>query len=119
MGQSTTRRTAPGQAVALTYWSADQLLRVHPATALTDEELAPHLAGLLSAVGQELEAGRASVPTTVRCAAVQLATHITRRWSIPGPPPGGAGEPVERTAHRADHATGIPFSRSIRLGRMG
>ena len=116
----TIRRTPTDQADALACWSAVLLLRVDPATARVDEELAPHLAGLLSAVSQELEAGRESVPKTVRRAAVQLAAHITRRSSIPVPPrPGGADEPVEHSAHRADHATGIPFSPSIRLGRMG
>jgi hypothetical protein len=116
----TIRRTPTDQADALACWSAVLLLRVEPATALADEELAPRLAGLLSAVSQELEAGQESVPKTVRCAAVQLAAHIARRSSIPVPPePGGSDEPLERPAQRADHATGIPFSRSLRLGRMG
>jgi hypothetical protein len=93
---------------------------VDPATALADEELAPHLEGLLSAVSQELEVGRESVPKAVRCAAVQLAAHIVRRSSIPVPRrPAGADEPVEHPAPGADQATGIPFCRSIRLGRMG
>jgi hypothetical protein len=116
----TVRRTPTDQADALACWSAVLLLRVEPATALADEELAPQLAGLLSAVSQELEADHESVPKTVRCAAVQLAAHIARRSSIPVPPrPGGSDEPVKHPAHRADHATGIPFNRSIRLGRMG
>ena len=116
----TTRRTPTDQADALTCWSAVLLLRVEPATALADAELAPQLAGLLSAVSQALEAGREPVPSTVRCAAVQLAKHIARRSSISvRPRPGGSDEPVERSAHRSDHATRIPFSRSIRLGRMG
>jgi hypothetical protein len=51
---------------------------VDPKTALADEELVTHLDGLLSAVSLELEADRESVPTTVRCAAVQLADHIVR-----------------------------------------
>ena len=116
----TIRRTPTDKADALTCWSAVLLLRVEPATALADEELAPQLAGLLSAVRQELEAGRESVPKTVRCAAVQLAAHIARRSSILVPPRSGeSDEPVEHPAHRADHAAGAPFSRSIRLGRMG
>lgn len=116
----TTHRTPTDQADALTCWSAVLLLRVEPATALADEELAPQVAGLLSAVSQALETGREPVPNSVRCAAVQLAEHIARRSSIPVPPrPGGSDEPVEHPAHRAGHATSIPFSRSIRLGRMG
>ncbi len=115
----TIRRTPADQADALACWSAVLLLRVKPATVLADEELAPQLAGLLSAVSQELETGRESVPKTVRCAAVQLAAHIARRSVTVPPRPGGSDEPLERPAQRADHATGIPFSRSIRLGRMG
>jgi hypothetical protein len=116
----TTRRTPAGQADALACWSAVLLLRVDPATALADTELAPHLAGLLSTVSQELEADCESVPQSVRCAAVRLAAHIVRRSSTPVPQwHGDADEPAKRPAPGADHATGIPFSRSIRLGRMG
>jgi hypothetical protein len=116
----TIRRTPTDKSDAFTCWSAVLLLRMEPATALADGELAPQLAGLLNAVSQELDAGRESVPQTVRCAAVQLAAHIARRSSIPGPPrPGESDEPDQHPAHRADHATGAPFSRSIRLGRMG
>ena len=114
----TTRRTPAGQADALACWSAVLLLRAHPVTALADEELAPHLAWLLSAVSQELEADCEAVPDTVRCAAVRLAAHIGRGASSLVPRwPARAGEPDP--AHRTDEATGVPFSRSIRLGRMG
>lgn len=113
----TIRRTPPGQTDALACWSAVLLLRVDPT--LAGEELAPHLEALLSAVSQELETDRESLPKTVRCAALQLATHIVRRSSVPVPRwPAGAAGPRKRP-HGADHATGIPFSRSIRLGRMG
>jgi hypothetical protein len=116
----TTRRTPAERSDARACRSAVLLLRAHPATALADAELAPHLDGLLSAVSQELEAERESVPRTVRRAAVQLAALIGRGSSIPTPRrPADAGEPLEHPAHRADQATGIPFSRSIRLGRMG
>jgi hypothetical protein len=115
----TIRRTPADQADALACWSAVLLLRVEPATVLADEELAPQLAGLLSAVSQELETGRESVPKTVRCAAVQLAAHIARRSVTVPPRPGGADEPLEHPAQRAERTTGVPFSRSIRLGRMG
>jgi hypothetical protein len=54
-------------------------------------------------------------------------THMFRPRSRPRhrlaadlpPPAWRVREPVEHPAHRADHATGIPVSRSIRLGRMG
>jgi hypothetical protein len=116
----TTCRAPAGQADALACWSAVLLLRVDPATGLADTELAPHLARLLSAVSQELEADCESVPQSVRSAAVQLAGHIVRRSSMPVPRwPGDADEPAERPVPGADHATGIPFRRSIRLGRMG
>ena len=116
----TTRRPPTGRSDALACWSAVQLLRAHPATALADDELALHLAGLLSAVSQELEADREAVPDTVRCAAVRLADHIGRGASSPvAHRPAGADEPVEHPARRADPATAVPFSRSIRLGRMG
>jgi hypothetical protein len=115
-----TARRTPGQADALACWSAVLLLRVDPATGPADTELAPHLAGLLSAVSQELEVDCESVPQSVRCAAVQLAGHIVRWSSVPAPRgPGDADEPAKRPTPGADHATGIPFSRSIRLGRMG
>jgi hypothetical protein len=116
----TTRRPPNERSDVLACWSAVLVLRAHPATALADDELAPHLAGLLSAVSQELETDREAVPETVRCAAVRLAAHIGRGASSPVPRwPAGADEPVEHPARSADPATGIPYSRSIRLGRMG
>ena len=109
---------------ALACWSAVVLLRAGQQGALGDEELAVHLEELLSAVSLELEADLESVPKAVRCAAVDLAAHIVRQSSIPVPrrPAGAradADEPVRHPDHRSDHATGIPFNRSIRLGRMG
>ncbi|WP_214403663.1 hypothetical protein [Pseudonocardia lacus] len=77
-----------------------------------------HLDELLCAVSRELEADLESVPKTVRCAAVDLAGHIVRRSSIPVPrwlAGNRAGEP----GRHPDHPAGVPFSRSIRLGRMG
>jgi hypothetical protein len=116
----TVRRTPAGQADALACWSAVLLLRVDPAACLADTELASHLAGLLSTVSQELEADCESVPRPVRCAAVELAGHIARRSSIPDPGrPGDADEQAKRPLAGPDHPTDIPFSRSIRLGRMG
>ncbi len=116
----TIRRTPTDQTDALACRSAVLLLQVDPVSALADAELAPHLQRLLGAVGQELEADRESVPQSVRYAAVQLADHIVRQSSIPVPRgPRDADEPVGRTVPGADHATGVPFSRSIRLGRMG
>jgi hypothetical protein len=116
----TTRRPPIERSDAFACWSAVLVLRAHPATALAGDELAPYLAGLLGAVSQELEADCEAVPETVRCAAVRLAAHIGRGSASPVPRwPAGADEPVEHPARRADPATGIPFSRSIRLGRMG
>jgi hypothetical protein len=116
----TIRRTTTGRSDALICRAAVLLLGVGPKTALADEELVTRLDGLLGAVSLELEADRESLPATVRCAAVHLADHIVRRSSIPVPSrPAGAGGSAEHPAHGADHATGIPFRRSIRLGRMG
>jgi hypothetical protein len=109
-----TRPTPSERSDALACWSAVLLLRSHPAAAVADDGLAPHLAGLLSAVSQELEADPESVPTTVRCAAVRLAAQIVRGSPIPIP-----RRPAGHPAHRADQAAGVPFRRSIRLGRMG
>ena len=111
-------RTTTDQSDALTCRAAVLLLRVDPKTALADEEMVTHLDGLLGAVSLELEADRKSLPATVRCAAVHLADHIVRRSSIPVRP-ADAGDSAKHPGHGADHATGIPFRRSIRLGRMG
>jgi hypothetical protein len=116
----TIRRTTTDHPDALTCRAAVLLLRVDPKTALTDEETVTHLHRLLRAVSLELEADRESLPATVRCAAVHLADHIVRRSSIPVPSrPADAGGSTKKPGHGADHATGIPFRRSIRLGRMG
>jgi hypothetical protein len=95
-------------------------LRADPKTALADEELVRRLEGLLGAVSVELEADRESLPATVRRAAARLADHIVRRSSIPVPRrPADAGNSAPDSAQGADHATAIPFRRSVRLGRMG
>jgi hypothetical protein len=113
------------QSDALTCWSAVQILRADHIAAPLDGELSRHLEELLRAVSLELEADLESVPKTVRCAAVELAAHITQR-STSGVPHGRAPDrPVKRReAHRRksrrnDQRRGIPFTRSIRLGRMG
>jgi len=114
------QRTPTDRTDALAFRAAVLLLQVDPASALADAELASHLRRLLGAVGQELEADRESVPESVRYAALQLADHIARRSSIPAPRRSrDADKPVERPVRGTDHRTGIPFSRSIRLGRMG
>ncbi len=100
--------------------SAVVLLRADPQPIRADREQARYLAELLNVVGAELEADGGSLPTAVRCAAVQLAVHVVQRAATPAP--GAAGECREgghapRSA--ADHARAIPFSRSLRLGRMG
>ncbi len=90
-------------------------------------DLAPVLDRLLSAVSLELESDRESIPTAVRCAAVQLAEHLVQRWSS-GPVPRGAvggHEPIRRPpsdrrrSTATDRGSAVPFTRSIRLGRMG
>jgi hypothetical protein len=108
------------QSDVLTCWSAVRLLQAGQPNALPDEQLALHLEGLLSAVSQELEADVESIPKAVRRAAVDVAAHIVRQSSIPVRRwHVGAEEPARHPGHRNDHAPGIPFSHSIRLGRMG
>ena len=107
--------------------SAVLLLRAGQQTSPAGEDLTPPLDRLLSAVSLELETDPASIPTAVRCAAVQLAEHIVHRVSIRLPRgPVGGHEPVGRppSARRGSAATDrrrstVPFTRSIRLGRMG
>jgi hypothetical protein len=113
---------------ALTCWSAVQILRADRAdhiAAPLDRELSRHLDELLSAVSLELEADLESVPKTVRRAAVELAAHITQRSTSGVPHRSTSDRPVKRRgadrrkALRHDQRRRIPFTRSIRLGRMG
>lgn len=113
---------------AVTCWSAVQILRADHAdhiAAPLDGELSRHLDELLSAVSLELEADLESVPKTVRCAAVELAAHITQRSTSGVPHRRAPDRPVKRRgtdrrkSRRHDQRRGIPFTRSIRLGRMG
>ena len=109
---------------AITCWSAVLVLRVgHSGTPL-DGELSRHLDELLGAVSVELEQNPESVPKAVRCAAVELAALLVQRSSSRAAD-AVAGGPVERPSSgrrrsRADElARDIPFTPSIRLGRMG
>jgi hypothetical protein len=108
-------------------WSAVLHLRAGQDASLAGEDLTPPLDRLLGAVSLELETDRGLIPTAVRRAAVQLAEHIVHRSStrIPRDAVGGH-EPVGRpaSARRGSAATDrrrstVPFTRSIRLGRMG
>lgn len=112
------------QSDALMCWSAVLFLRVgNPGTPL-DGELSRHLDELLSAVSLELELDPESVPNGVRCAAVELATLIVQRSpsraavtvadGLVGRPDSG-----RRRSPANEHARDIPFTPSIRLGRMG
>lgn len=113
-----------GRADARVCRSAVLLLRAGQQTSPAGEELAPPLDRLLTAVSFELEADRESIPTAVRCAAVQLAEHIVHTSSIRVPRGAvGGHEPVGRPAfaRRGSAATDrrrstVPFTRSIRLG---
>jgi hypothetical protein len=110
------------QSGALACRSAVSILRAPQQPASADKELMRHLDGLLSALSLELQANCESVPKSVRCAAVQLASHIIHRSAIPVPrqrQSTSPNRPIERPGHRPQYGSGIPFTRSIRLGRMG
>lgn len=114
------------RADALRCRSAALLLRAGLDAPVAGEDLAVPLGRLLSAVSLELGTHRAALPAAVRRAVVQLAEHLVRRSSIPvAPGSTGGGEPPERPRphHRgsavAEHRSAVPFTQSIRLGRMG
>lgn len=67
----------------------------------TGGELAPEMRALLSSVARDLRGG-AAVPGPVRRDVLALALRI-----------------LSRTNPRSRSRTGVPFSASIRLGRMG
>jgi len=105
------------RADALVCRSAVLLLRARRQAGVAGEDWAPDVDDLLSAVGDELDTGPESLPTTVRCAAVRLAEHLVRRSSIPVPRFAVEGdEPVEHPQpHRGtDHGPVVPFARSLR-----
>jgi hypothetical protein len=116
-----------GPADARVCRSAVLLLRAGQEAGSAGEDLVTPLDRLLSAVSLELETDRESIPTAVRCAAVRLAEHIVYRSAIRVPRGAvGGHEPVGRPpfARRGSAATDrrrstVPFTRSIRLGRMG
>ncbi len=100
--------------------SAALLLRADQQPTRADGELTRHLADLLSAVSTELKGDGDSLPTAVRYAAVQLAVHVVQRAGRPDPRrPADVEKAVEHLAPRTDRGKGIPFNRSLRLGRMG
>ena len=106
--------------------SAALLLRARRKAGVTGEDVARDVDRLLCAIGLELEADRGSVPTSVRSAAVRLAAHVVQRCSIPVPrdvvgddEPVGHPQADRRGSAEAGHGSAVPFTRSIRLGRMG
>lgn len=114
------------RADALACRSAALLLRARRNAGVTGEDLARDVDRLLCAIGLELEADRGSVPAAVRSAAVRLAVHLVRRCSIPVPrdvvgddEPVGPARADRRGSAEAGHGSAVPFTRSIRLGRMG
>lgn len=115
-----------GRADALVCRSAVLVLRAGQKAGAAGEDLAPPLDRLLSAVSLELETDRESIPTAVRCAAVQLAEHLVQRSSLPVRRGAAGGHeairrpPSDRRGSAApDRRSTVPFTRSIRLGRMG
>ena len=102
--------------------AAVNLLRARETARLSDS-LEPDVARILHIIGQQLDSDPDSTPVTVRAAAVQLAEHISNRFSIPAPhrTDGRAGS-IERPCREPAHVgrrSAVPFARSIRLGRMG
>lgn len=113
---------AAEQSEARTCWSAVALLRVGRPATLLDGALSRRLDELLSAVGCELEVDPESLPKEVRCAAVELAAYLARRSSSRGPgavPIAVAPDRARRGSRAGRPARDIPFTPSIRLGRMG
>ena len=113
---------AAEQSDALTCWSAVLVLRVgHSGTPL-DGALSRHLDELLGAVSLELELDPESVPKAVRCAAVELAALLVQRSSSRAAGSGGLVERPDsgpRTSRADERTRDVPFTSSIRLGRMG
>lgn len=115
-----------GHADALVCRSAALLLRAGHEAGLAGHDLAAPLERLLSAVSLELETGRGSMPPAVRCAAIRLAEHVVQRSPIPvprlatgGDEPVGRSQPDRCGSAAASCRSTVPFTRSIRLGRMG
>lgn len=115
-----------GRADAVACRSAALLLRARREAGVTGDELARDVDRLLCAIGLEMETDRGSVPTAVRSAAMRLAVHVVQRCSIPVPrdavgDDGPVGRPRadRRGFAEAGHRSAVPFTRSIRLGRMG
>jgi hypothetical protein len=95
----TARRTPAGQADALACWSAVLLLRVDPTFGLAHTELASHLAGLLSAVSQELEATASRYHG--RCDAPRCSLPVTSCDGRRSPSRGGPATPTSRPSARS------------------
>lgn len=114
------------RADAWTCRAGAQLLRARRAAGMADEDWSPDVDRLLRAVAHELETDPDSIPTAVRYAAVALAERIGQRCSIPVPRsavdhrgPIEDLSPQPRRSSEVDHGSVVPFTRSLRLGRMG
>lgn len=103
--------------------AAVNLLRARERAGLSGDLEEPGVERILLVIGQQLDSDPDTIPVNVRAAAIQLAEHISTRFSIPAPhrTDGQAGSiecPRREPAH-VDRRPTVPFSRSIRLGRMG
>jgi hypothetical protein len=112
----------PERSDALTCWAAVLVRRVDHSGTPLDGDLSRHLDELLAAVSRELELDPDSVPKAVRCAAVELAALLVKRSSSRTAGAGGLVERPDSGPRRSrahEHVRDIPFTPSIRLGRMG
>jgi hypothetical protein len=103
--------------------AAVNLLRARERAGLSGSLEELDVARVLHVIGQQLDSDPDSIPVNVRAAAIQLAEHISNRFSIPAPhrTDGRArsiGRARREPAH-VDRRSAVPFARSIRLGRMG
>jgi hypothetical protein len=103
--------------------AAVNLLRARDRAGLSCGLEVPGVERILHVIGQQLDSDPNSIPVNVRAAAIQLAEHISNRFSIPAPhrADGCAGliERTRREPAHVDRRSAVPFSRSIQLGRMG
>jgi hypothetical protein len=99
------------------------LLRARERARLSGDLDALGVERILRDIGQQLDSDPDSIPVNVRAAAIQLAEHILNSFSIPAPHrAGGRAGSIERPRREPAHVdrrSTVPFSRSIRLGRMG
>lgn len=95
---------------------AAQLIRRRGVTSMADEHTALAVGQLLDAVSLALTADGRSVPLSVRRAALMVADSLERK---PPSPFDRVGVDSSRSTPTTRRARDIPFTASIRLGRMG